>query len=133
MSKTILVVDDDEGITEVMQIVLEGEGYRVQTSRTGDCLHQFHGTSPDLILLDILLIGRDGREVCKALKSNPQTAHIPVIMLSAYSDTGLVADMSGADGYLEKPFDLDTLIETVKNHLTSPAIEPALLSEEVPG
>jgi len=131
MGKTILVVDDDEGITEVVQMVLESEGYQVQTSMTGDGLYHVNSIPPDLILLDILLLGGDGREVCKALKSNPRTAHIPVVMLSAHSDTSLVADTSGADDFLEKPFDLDTLIATVKKHLVYSDPQPELLSGEV--
>src|SRR5579859_3311343 len=63
MGKTILVVDDDEGITEVVQMVLESEGYQVQTSMTGDGLYHVNSIPPDLILLDILLLGGDGREV----------------------------------------------------------------------
>ncbi len=123
MSKTILVVDDDEGIIEVVQIVLESEGYDVRTSLTGDFLCQLDYTLPDLILLDVLLLGEDGREICRALKNNSRTAHIPVILLSAHSDASKVADASGADGFLEKPFDLDELTEAVKKHLALTTLE----------
>lgn len=121
MDKKILVVDDDEGIVEVVQVVLEGEGYDVRTSLNGDCFTQIENDLPDLILLDILLSGEDGREICKRLKQNPLTATIPIIILSAHSDTSKLADGSGADGFLEKPFDVDTLIELVDHHLTPTA------------
>ncbi len=119
MGKKILVVDDDEGIVEVVQIVLEGEGYQVSTNMDGEDLHFLQESVPDLILLDVLLAGIDGRDVCRSLKSDPATQHIPVIILSAHSDASRVADMSGADDFLEKPFDVDVLIDIVAKHLSS--------------
>jgi len=119
MGKKILVVDDDEGIMEVVQIVLEGEGYQVSTNMDGENLHFRQENVPDLILLDVLLAGIDGRDICRSLKSNPATQHIPVIMLSAHSDASKVADTSGADDFLEKPFDVDVLIDIVAKHLSS--------------
>ncbi len=119
MGKKILVVDDDEGIVEVVQIVLEGEGYQVHTSMDGERLKHLGQDEPDLILLDVLLSGIDGRDICKSLKSNEATRHIPVIMLSAHSDASKVADSGGADDFLEKPFDVDVLIDIVAKHLSS--------------
>ncbi len=119
MTQKILVVDDDEGILEVVQIVLEGEGYLVQASLNGECLQDIDADLPDLILLDVLLSGKDGREICKQLKSDAKTAHVPVVMLSAHSDASKVADTSGADDFLEKPFDVDVLIDIVEKHLAS--------------
>jgi CheY-like chemotaxis protein len=117
MSK-ILVVDDDEGIVEVVQIVLEGEGYVVQTSMNGAIFQLLSNMAeqPDLILLDVLLSGEDGREISKRLKSDEKTKHIPVVMLSAHSDASKIADNSGADDFLEKPFDVDVLIEKVRKY-----------------
>ena len=117
--KTILVVDDDEGIVEVVQIVLEGEGYTVKTSMNGSIFHNFDaaGHAPDLILLDVLLSGEDGRAICHRLKSSEKTKHIPVIMLSAHSDVNKLASTTGADDFLEKPFDVDVLIEMVQKYL----------------
>ncbi len=117
--KKILVVDDDEGILEVVQIVLEGEGYQVQTCQNGKELLRLASTFPHLILLDVLLSGEDGRELCKQLKSNSVTRHIPVVMLSAHSDASKVADGSGADDFLEKPFDVDVLLAMVEHHLST--------------
>jgi DNA-binding response OmpR family regulator len=133
MSKTILVVDDDQSIMEVIQMVLEGEGYQVETSLDEDCFPLPEDNLPDLILLDLLLLGRDGREICQHLKSNQATAHIPVIMLSAHSDADRVANMSGADDFLEKPFDVDALINIVEKHLASTHISDQLLREETLG
>jgi DNA-binding response OmpR family regulator len=118
MEKYILVVDDDDGILEVVQIVLEGEGYKVQTSQNGSCFHPLL-ERPDLILLDVLLSGEDGREICRELKGNEQTKHIPIIMLSAHSDANKVANTSGADDFLEKPFDVDALISIVEKYIST--------------
>jgi CheY-like chemotaxis protein len=123
MAKKILVVDDDESITEVIQMVLEGEGYEVAISLDGSCIPDFPGSLPDLILLDILLQSKDGRKLCQQLKSAPKTSHIPVIVLSAHSDGSQAANECGADGFLEKPFDVDVLISTVEKHL-SQDVEP---------
>ncbi len=117
MQPKILVVDDDESILEVIQIVLESEGYQIQISQNGDCFQHFTGCLPDLILLDVLLSGEDGREICKQLKHNQTTAHIPVVILSAHSDANKLVDVSGADDFLEKPFDVEVLIEIVEKHL----------------
>jgi CheY-like chemotaxis protein len=119
MQQKILVVDDDESILEVIQIVLESEGYQIQTCQNSHCFQYLTASLPDLILLDILLSGEDGYELCKQLKHNQATAHIPIIMLSALSDVNELADGSGADAFLEKPFDIDVLIETVARHLLS--------------
>lgn len=121
MMKTILVVDDDEGIAEVVQIVLEGEGYSVQTSMNGAIFQEldYQGYLPDLILLDVLLSGEDGRAICQHLKSNDKTKHIPVIMLSAHSDANKLASDSGADDFLEKPFDVDVLIDIVQKYIAT--------------
>ena len=116
MSQRILVVDDEESILEVVQIVLEGEGYLVQTSMDSSFLQTLTSPLPDVILLDFLLAGEDGREISKRIKANPQLQHIPVIMLSAHSDASKVTNNSGADAFLEKPFDVDDLIDIVQKY-----------------
>ncbi|GCE19160.1 response regulator [Dictyobacter kobayashii] len=118
MAHHILVVDDDEGIVEVVQIVLEGEGYIVRTATNREDLKNLADNLPDLILLDVLLSGDDGRDICRQLKSDEATSHIPVIMLSAHSDASKVADAGGADDFLEKPFDVDVLIAIVAKYLS---------------
>jgi CheY-like chemotaxis protein len=128
MAKKVLVVDDDESITEVIQIVLEGEGYEIEISLDGSSIPDFPGGLPDLILLDILLQSKDGRKICQQLKSDQKTSHIPVIVLSAHSDTSKAAEDCGADDFLEKPFDVDVLISTVAKYLPQ-IVEPAEIRE----
>jgi two-component system, OmpR family, phosphate regulon response regulator PhoB len=111
--KKILVVDDDAGILEMVRLFLESVGYEVQTSLNGAYFQQMHSEWPDLILLDILLSGEDGRELCQLVKSGEQTRHIPVILFSAHFS---VAN-SGADAFLPKPFHLKELVNLVKRYL----------------
>ena len=117
MKKKIMFIDDDESILEIMHIVLEGEGYDVETSLNVQPLHHFNGNLPDLILLDVLLSGEDGIEVCRRLKSQEKTKDIPIILLSAHSSASKTAQNSGADAFLDKPFDIDVLVEMVRKHL----------------
>jgi CheY-like chemotaxis protein len=115
--KKILVVDDEISILEMVQLVLEGEGYEVQARLNGACFQQMRSDLPDLILLDILLSGEDGRELCQRLKGDEKTRHIPVILLSAHFSARDSPAMSGADAFLPKPFHLLELIDLVKRYL----------------
>src|SRR4051812_11200167 len=86
MAKKILLADDEEDIKIVLRMFLESKGYRVVTAYDGlDALDQAKNEKPDAILLDIMMPLLDGFEVCKKLKSQPDTQNIPVVMLSAAS------------------------------------------------
>ena len=116
--KKILVVDDEPDILEFLQVILEEEGYAVLTSDKGDFLEQLHtGALPDLILVDVLLSGKDGRAIVKHLKSQEETKHIPVIMFSAHPSAEQTAREAGAEDFLAKPFDIDKLLAKVANYL----------------
>lgn len=118
--KRILVVDDDPDILEVFQLTLEEEHYDVLPLLSPryifKTIKDFH---PDLIILDIMLNGMDGRAVFKELRLDPSTEHIPVILASARFDEQYIATQRyQPDFYLEKPFDMPALIKQVK-YLTS--------------
>ena|SRR5690242_12753299 len=116
--KHILVVDDDPDILIFLQVILEDEGYSVVTSDKGEYLEQLHnGGLPDLIVLDMLLSGKDGRDIVKYLKRNPETNHIPVIMISAHPNAGKEARQAGADDFLGKPFDIEKLLAKITHFL----------------
>ena len=121
MKKKILVVDDSEAILDVVKIALEMADWEVSTSLTGACFQQMEHDPPDLIVLDILLSGDDGSEICRHLKSEEQTRHIPVILLSAHAGLRETAERCGANDYLVKPFRLTELREIVKKHLSLPS------------
>ena len=112
--RRILVVDDEPDILEFLQVILEEEGYTVVTSDKGEYLEQLHnGGLPQLILLDVLLSGKDGREIVKYLKTQQETRHIPVIMFSAHPSAEETARQAGADDFLAKPFNIDVLLEKI--------------------
>jgi CheY-like chemotaxis protein len=115
----ILVVDDDQEIQEVVREILTGEGYRVQISPNGDCLQRLENDPPDLILLDVLLQGEDGRELCRQVKSREQTRRIPVILFSANLAATRSSATCGADAFLPKPFRLAELLDLVARTVTA--------------
>jgi len=120
MSKTILAVDDEEDILELVNYNLRREGYQVVCSDSGeDALKRTHSFDFDLILLDLMLPGIDGLEVAKRLKKDPKTQNIPIIMITAKGEeadvvTGLEL---GADDYITKPFSPRVLAARVKSVL----------------
>lgn len=116
MEKYILVVDDDPAIVDSLQIMLEDQGYRVETTMDGNDVKKNMSPYPHLILLDIWMSGVDGGEVCLFIKSQPATEHIPVILISANKNTSDIAARCGADDSLCKPFEMDVLLEKVKQH-----------------
>ena len=118
MSHKIFIADDDPGILEALQITLEDEGYQVETADNGLAVLQLQQDTPDLVLMDVWMSGQDGRQVCNLLKHQPATRDIPVIMISANTDTSSGALASGADDFLAKPFDIDVLLQKVTHHLT---------------
>jgi CheY-like chemotaxis protein len=113
--QTIIVVDDEPDIEFALTLMLGDAGYHVVAVSHGDDLIQLLRTekAPDLILLDMLLAGRDGREIVRDLKAEPSTRSIPVLMVSAHPRAAQEAADAGADGFLAKPFDLDTLMAKV--------------------
>src|SRR5579862_8594973 len=116
--KKILIVDDEPDILEFLQIILQEEGYAVTTSDKGEFLEQLHnGGLPDLIIVDVLLSGKDGREIVKHLKSQQETRHIPVIMCSAHPSAEETSRVAGAEDFIAKPFEIDLLLTKVTAYL----------------
>jgi len=112
--RVILLADDDPDIAELFQLHLERAGYKVIVVGRGvKVLEVARRYKPDLIVLDILLPDMDGRAVLEALKSEPTTADIPVLILSIIADDGAVFDL-GAAGYLSKPVDENELLQAVQ-------------------
>ncbi len=120
MSASILVVEDEEPIQILLSYNLEAEGYRVRTTRQGEDVARLAGEErPDLILLDWMLPGISGIEVCRLLRVRPETRDIPVIMLTARSEEAeRVRGLStGADDYIVKPFSVPELLARVRTIL----------------
>lgn len=117
MSK-ILVVDDDVDILSVMEILLTMKGFEVEVTAKGEtAFSKIDSFKPDLILLDVLISGYDGRTICRQLKSNENTRHIPVIMFSAHPGAAATIADYGADDFIAKPFDVSFLMQKVNAQL----------------
>ncbi len=117
---TILVVDDEEDIQELVRLSLQREGYEVLAVGTGDqVLAVARSRLPALIVLDLLLPGLQGLDVCRILKADPKTQAIPIIILSAKSEeTDIVTGLElGADDYITKPFSGKVLVARVRRVL----------------
>jgi len=115
--QTILVVDDEQSIIDFISLGMKYEGARVEAAMDGyAALEAAHRLKPNLIILDIMLPGIDGLEVCRRLRSQEFTADIPVLMLTAKDDVSdRVAGLNtGADDYLTKPFSFEELLARVK-------------------
>ncbi|MEO6328356.1 MAG: response regulator [Ginsengibacter sp.] len=114
----ILVVDDDLDILVVMEILLSMKGFEVDvTAKWENTFDKIGSFKPDLILLDVLISGNDGRILCKQLKSKPETKQIPVIMFSAHPSAAATIHEYGADDFIAKPFDVNDLLTKVNNQL----------------
>ncbi len=107
--KHIILADDDPGIQQVIQLILERAGYRVSVYANGESLMTEDIEVPDLFILDKQLSGIDGLDVCRFLKAQDSTKDIPVIMLSANPYISTLAKQAGANDYIEKPFTMETL------------------------
>lgn len=116
--KIILLVDDDQDILLVLRELLEEEGYAVQATNNGAEVEPLLRQGlPDLILLDMLMAGTDGREIAKRLKGEATTAAIPLLMISAHPNAEQEARAAGADGLVAKPFEIDMLLARVARAL----------------
>jgi two-component system alkaline phosphatase synthesis response regulator PhoP len=122
ISKRILIVEDDPSVLRATSYILEKEGYQVLTAQNGlEGLKKAREDNPDLLILDVMLPGIDGFEICHSLRSEPETAGLPIIMFSAKGQesdkaTGLKV---GADEYLTKPVDREVLLNKVAAWLSA--------------
>jgi len=118
LKKSILVIDDEKDIQKLLQYNLEKEGYQVFSAKTGEeGLELANVKMPDLIILDLMLPGVDGLEVCKLLRTGKDTKHTPILMLTAKSSEidQVVGLELGASDYIAKPFSVKVLLARLKN------------------
>lgn len=122
ITKKILIVEDDPGVLRATSFILEKEGYQIITAQDGlEGLKKAKEDNPDLLILDVMLPGIDGFEICHSLRGDPQTADMPILMFSAKGQesdkaTGLKV---GADEYITKPVDREVLINKVAAWLSA--------------
>src|SRR5574344_2192107 len=118
--KKVLIVDDEPDLVETLKFVLETAGFECYTSYNGeDGLNLAREILPDLIILDVMMPKINGFKICRLLKYDSKYKNIPILMVTARSqeEDKLIGEETGVDEYITKPFDLDALVEKVKNYL----------------
>ena len=112
--KHILVIDDNEDILLMLKTMLELKRYKVSIRDNAEGIENtISDLKPNIIIMDMLLSGIDGRDVCRALKENPATSNIPLLMISAHPNANDTCLAAGADYFLSKPFDMNDLFDKV--------------------
>jgi DNA-binding response OmpR family regulator len=121
MSKKILIVDDNEFVVEIMTYILNSHGYEVIALYDGDeVIDHIKKDHPDLVILDMMLPGADGRLICKEIKSNTETKNLPVIMCTGSESSKISMNQAGSpDDVLSKPFNVDSLVDMVAYQLAA--------------
>lgn len=114
--KKVFVVDDERSILEALEYMLIDEGYSVKTASRGTELLKLNNDLPDVIVLDVLLSGEDGREIARKLKNQERTKNIPIVMISAHPNAQFTIKDCGADDFLPKPFDIQELLNKVEKY-----------------
>ena len=123
-NKKIMVCDDDQGILDVLQMLLESEGFDVITEiNSTNLVKEMKTNLPDLLLLDLWMPVLSGDQVLKALRTTKEFEHLPVIVLSASVDGSSIANGAGATDFVPKPFDMDDLIVKIKGLLSNSGID----------
>ncbi|WP_207427700.1 response regulator [Pedobacter sp. SYSU D00535] len=118
MCSKILLIEDEDNVRETIDLLLTTAGYQVRASATGKNIFEIIGDfNPDLILLDILLDGVDGRDICRDIKANSMTASVPVIILSAVPEIYNAIMDVGANDIVSKPFEGSVLLSRIERQL----------------
>ena len=120
LTQRILVVDDDKGVVRLMRAYLEQSGYEVLVAYNGEsAMHIIRRERPDLVLLDLMLPDRDGRDITRTVRNDPTLMHTPIIMLTArVNDTDKIVGLEiGADDYVTKPYNPREVVARVRARL----------------
>lgn len=116
----IVLLDDDKDICLMVEAILRFGGYSVQSSSSPDGLFRLlPEATPRLLLMDMLLSGADGRDVCRKLKQDISAAQLKIVMMSAHPDAERSCREAGADDFIAKPFDMDVFLEKINTNLAS--------------
>lgn len=111
--KTILVIDDDVSTLQILLLILQNAGYNVESASDHNLKFLQTKNYPDLIILDNNLGFKSGSEICKELKNNNETKHIPVVMISAIDNIRQLANEACADGFISKPFGIQQMLDKI--------------------
>lgn len=118
MQKKVLICDDDEGILDLLTLVLGTKKINTVTERnSSNIFNKISQENPSMLILDLWMPVISGEQIVKRLKLNEQTKNLPIIIFSANADGKKIAHDAGADEFLEKPFDINKLLDRVRIHL----------------
>ena len=121
MSKQILIIEDDEDILQVLETVLAYNEFGVTgIDGTEDIYEAIEKYKPDLVLTDYLLSGLNGGKICQLIKSNKETCHLPVVLISAYPELAISFGKFGFDAFINKPFNIQELVDKIDELLEKP-------------
>ncbi len=116
--KTIFIIEDDRDISELMQIVIKDNGYKVKTFLEAENLeNKIRKEKPSLLVMDLWIEGLDNTNLVKKLKKDPKTIDIPIILVSAKNSLEKIAKQTGADGFLSKPFNIKDLLKIIEHYV----------------
>ena len=117
----ILIIDDDPDVRTVMNVLMKKQGYEVETAfNREDALSKLEDFRPSVILLDVLLSGTDGRELCKEIKRSEELKTVPIIMVSAHPSAAENIANYGADDFISKPINTHSLLEKMDRLVNEP-------------
>jgi len=122
MGRHVLLIEDEPHIAEAIRFILSRDGWRVSTHANGhDAVAQVHAARPDVLILDVMLPGASGFEVLSQLRATPETAHLPVLMLTAKGQgrDREAAERAGADMFITKPFSNAEILASVRSLVAS--------------
>jgi two-component system response regulator VicR len=121
MGRNILIIENDGDLVEVLKELFSYEGYKVSVHQeVADIFPLIESFKPDIVLLDYLLPGINGGEICAQIKKNPETNKIPVIIFSAYPQVLLSLGSYGCNAFISKPFDLATMLDQINDCIENP-------------
>jgi DNA-binding response OmpR family regulator len=115
MKRHIAIIEDDEDLLTIMTMVLKSQGYRVSAYYKVGAIDELLELQPDIFVIDETLPGITGHILCIILKSKPQTAHIPIVLVSGHPELDHYATLCNADHFLTKPFELERLVKLLDN------------------
>lgn len=119
--KRILIIENDESVLEVLQEIFKNEGYETRCYRQADDIFKLADDfKPDLVLLDYILPGINGGELCAQLKKDPETRHIPVVICSAYPQVMLSLGSYGCNAFISKPFKITDMVAQIEDCIKNP-------------
>ncbi|HEY2580850.1 MAG TPA: response regulator [Mucilaginibacter sp.] len=119
MTKRILIIEDDEDILQVLETVLTMNNFSVSAiAQTTDIFESIKMYNPDIVLTDYLLSGLNGGKICQLIKSNKETCHLPVVLISAYPTLAASFGNFGFDAFVDKPFNIGELVKQLDDLLS---------------